>query len=116
MCADAALNVFAAPAFNVPCATLVAPVYVFAPDSVSVPVPCFVMKPPPLIAPLNVSENVPVSMTGSFEPVSWIALAIFRPSALKPSVVPSSIAKAPVPSAALLPRFNWPCLSEVPPV
>ncbi|MNV40870.1 hypothetical protein D3C71_1324890 [compost metagenome] len=87
-----------------------------APDSVSVPVPCLVMKPPPLIAPLSVPLNAPVSMTGSLLPVSLIVLAIVSPFALKPSVVSSSIDSVPVPSAWLWPTFRRPWRKAVPPV
>ncbi|MNW20707.1 hypothetical protein D3C71_2212240 [compost metagenome] len=49
-------------------------------------------------------------------PVMRIALARVRPSALKPSVVPSSMASSPVPNALLWPRFKRPCLRAVPPL
>ncbi|MCY1243907.1 hypothetical protein D9M72_569480 [compost metagenome] len=75
-----------------------------------------VRKPPPLMAPEIVWLKLPVSMTGSLLPVMRIALARVRPSALKPSVVPSSIASSPVPNALLWPRFRRPCLSAVPPL
>lgn len=46
---------FAAPSVIVPAETVVAPVYVFAPDSVSVPVPCLVSLPfVPSMTPANV--------------------------------------------------------------
>ncbi|MNV44953.1 hypothetical protein D3C71_1367340 [compost metagenome] len=49
-------------------------------------------------------------------PVMRIALAMVRPSAAKPSVVPSSMASSPLPRALLWPRLMRPCFKAVPPL
>ncbi len=43
---------FAAPKVSVPALMVVAPVYVFAPERVKIPVPCFVNPPAPLKIPV----------------------------------------------------------------
>ncbi len=65
--ADPSAMRFAAPSASVPAEIVVSPVYVFAPPSVSVPVPTLVSLPAPPITPPNVvlvlfwpTESVPL--------------------------------------------------------
>ena len=77
--ADVSAILFAAPSAIAPADTVVAPVYVFAPDSVNVPMPCLVSLPlVPSITPANVVDALPavvsvfvalVVLSVIFEPV-----------------------------------------------
>ncbi|MDT4871752.1 hypothetical protein FQZ97_1069000 [compost metagenome] len=69
------------------------------------PSPCLVSVPLPVIAPDNVSVKLPVSITGSVVPVSSMAFATFKSPTENPNVVPSSIAKGPLPNAVLWPTM-----------
>src|SRR5579872_4167612 len=90
-------NTLARPAWSVPAVTSVAPAYVFAPESVSVPVPFLVRPPAPPIAPLSVAEvEDPVKIVAPPAPSE-----MDRPDANAPFVVMAS-----VPLDARLPRVT----------
>jgi hypothetical protein len=121
---------------SVPALTVVFPLYVFAPPSVSSPAPAFVNAnappnaPPnttPLAAvrvvadvivpaPLNVNTPFFVASPNVTVPPNVIPFTNVRavPSLL--DTVPPFIANVPLPSAPSLPMFNAPALTVVPPL
>lgn len=64
-------NALLAPIFSVPAEIVVAPVYVLAPDIVSVPEPDFVSEPVPVVtAPVTEWLPEPAKLTFTFVPVT----------------------------------------------
>jgi len=106
---------------NVPPFIVVAPVYVFTPDKVNVPVPALVKLPVPLMTPLNVvlvlsfpdvkaaEPNVTVPLPAN-EPIESLKLFKFHVAPL------ATVTALLEPMAFATPFFNIPALMVVAPV
>ncbi len=131
-------NAPSSPARSIPDERVVPPEYVLAFESVSVPVPAFVMPPVPDMTPEMVSAELltvicrtapprsmaPVSVSAPVPPDDWprmksapttMSLAIVLAVPEDEERVPPAIVSVPVPNAELFPTLSVPSSSAVPP-
>ena len=120
---------------NVPASTTVAPLYVFAPESVNSALPAFVRSNAPLTTPLIVTSLATVSVVAADSaaapdnvnapvfvpspklspPLSVNAFANVRALALSLAIFPPLNTTVPPPNAALFPTNTAPPLTVAPP-